>query len=95
MYHFFVVVQPIFTIFTKFEKYVSILIISGAVFNGLNEKLTKFRVRKMNSKITKEFEAISCGIAAATLAFAMMQLIDGKYRKAETKDLNMVFLIVI
>jgi len=52
-------VQPIFTIFTKFEKYVSIFIISGAVFNGLNEKLTKFRVRKMNSKITKVFEAIS------------------------------------
>ena len=46
------------------------------MFNGLNERLTQFRVRKMNSKITKVFEALSCGIAAATLAFAMMQLID-------------------
>lgn len=50
--------------------------ILGATFNWLNEKLTHFRVRKMNSKFSKAAEAVVCGITVSTLAFTMMSLVD-------------------
>ena len=48
--------------------------LSGAFWNFLNEKITKFRMTYIQNKWLKWIEAGSCGIAASSMAFMMMIL---------------------
>ena len=47
---------------------------SGAFWNFLNAKLTKFRMIYVQNKYLKWLEVGACGIAASSMAFMMMIL---------------------
>ena len=48
------------------------LLILGSLFNYINYLITKFRMRYLNSKISKVFEAILCGVTAGMYLFSKM-----------------------
>ena len=48
----------------------------GAAFNALNARLTKHRIRKMTTMVSKVLEVVACGILVATMAFVMMRQVD-------------------